>query len=414
MTFQSFSLSSAEAGHGRAAGGLVNARTLAVLILGCLVVWATTVAGLMTRTPGEDMTDIETFWLVGHLFWDGRLAEAYVAESLFAAQQGVLQTQNFMPYTYPPQFNFVTALIGAVPVWIGFAVFSAVSCGLYALALRRFGAAQAAFAFVVVFPAVALNLRTGQNGFLIAGLLALAVQAALARRVAGGAVLGLAAMKPHMAAGVGLAALLTRQWGLAALSLAVFAATLGAALAVFGVDVLAQFRGATAEAMGFLRAGTYPLHRMVSVYAFVRSFGASADVAMAVQAVSAAAAVLGLIALALRRAAPEVVLAAALVAPLFVSPYAYDYDMTVAGVALALVAPRLIARATQRELTALLALGWVATGWGVPMSFVDEQDIRLGGVAWLPSIQAVVNVGMLALVAAVLRRPAADSEGAVR
>lgn len=401
------------------AGGFVTRRTFALLVVGCLVIWAVSAHGFMMAAGSDDyvMTDIDTFWLVGHLIWEGRLAEAYSADTLFAAQESILNTHSFMPYTYPPQFNFLAALIGAVPMWISFAIVAGGSFALYMLGLRRIAPAQAAFAFVMVLPAVMINLRTGQNGLLIAGLLAFAAAGVMERRAVSGVFLGLAAMKPHMAAGVGLAALLTRQWGLAALSLGVFSATLGAALAVFGAGLFPLFQAATEEAMEFLRQGAYPLHRMVSVYAFARSFGASADVALTAQAVAAVAAVALLVGMAVRRVDTPLLIAAALVTPLFISPYAYDYDMTLAGVALAIVAPRLLERATQRELLLLMAGAWVATGWGVPTSFLDERDFvtvqRLAEESIL-SVQAPVNVALVLGIAMILRRGVPATAGVAR
>ncbi|MEN9409225.1 MAG: hypothetical protein RL216_1199 [Pseudomonadota bacterium] len=416
MTMQGLSVGGTGKDEGKAAG-LVSRKTVALLLVCCLVIWFTTAFRLWVDagSDGYVMTDIDTFWLVGHMVWEGRLAEAYSADTLFAAQESVLKTHSFMPYTYPPQFNFLTALIGAVPVWMSFALFAGASFALYLLALWRIAPAQAAFAFVMVLPAVMINLRTGQNGLLIAGLLGLAAAGVMERRAVGGMFLGLAAMKPHMAAGVGLAALLTGQWRLAALSLGVFAATLGAALAVFGPELMPLFRGATQEAMGFLREGAYPLHRMVSVFAFARSFGASADVALMAQAVAAVVAMGMLAVMALRRVDMPLLIAAALVAPLFVSPYAYDYDMTLAGVALAIVAPRLVVRARKRELLVLLAGVWIATGWGAPSSFLEEQEVvtvaRLAGES-LWSVQCLVNIALVAGISAILRR-AHRAEGSV-
>lgn len=390
------------------AGGLVTGRTLLVLCLACLAVAAKTLVDLYLKSVGRggpSTTDIETFWLVGWLIRQGRLTEAYDATAFFAVQAEVLQTESFMPYTYPPQFNFLTAAMGLMPVWLAYALMLAAGLALYAVALRRLSPGQAGFAFVMVFPAILVNIRTGQNGLLLAGLLALAVQGLLAGGAwRGGLALGLAAIKPHMALGVGAAALLMGRWRLAAVALATGLVTLGAALLAFGTDQLHLIPAATAQAMGFLRDGAYPLHRMVSVYALFRSLGASADLAMAAQAALAVAVLAGLALLALRRAAPHILLAAALTAPLLISPYAYDYDMALAGIALALVAPALLARSRPAERIALLAGAWLACGWGIPTAMIAAAP-DAGQAADLPSIQAGVNLLMLLAIARILSRP---------
>lgn len=390
--------------------GIVSRRTLILMVLGCLFVGLKTVFDLYLKSAGlvdYVMTDIDTFWLVGWLYWDGRIADAYSAATLFAAQADVLQTQSFMPYTYPPQYNFVTVALGTMPVWLAYSVFIVATTALYFKAVQTISAGHLALVFVMVFPSFLVNIRTGQNGFLVAGIVALAAQGILGTGLRGGVALGLAAIKPHVAIGIGAAALLTGRFQLAAVAMATCAATLAVAALVFGVDLFPMMISASQEAMGFLRSGAYPLHRMVSVYAFARTFGASADAAMMVQAAAAMIACGTVILLALRRCDKTIIVAAALVMPLFISPYAYDYDMTLAGVALALVAPRLVAQWRSWEMLALLGIAWVAMGWGLAMTFLNEQE----GVQTLaenmmsyPSIQAPLNIVLVLLIAHVLRR----------
>lgn len=397
-----------------AAPDLVSRRTIIVMALVCLVAGLKTVFDLYLKSAGlveYVMTDIDTFWLVGWLYWDGRLADAYSAATLFAAQNEVLQTESFMPYTYPPQYNFVTAALGAVPAWLAYAVFVPATFALYLKAIQQISARHLAFVFVMIFPALLVNIRSGQNGFLVAGIVALAAQGILGTGLnaglRGGVALGLAAIKPHVAIGIGAAALLTGRWGVAALAMATCAATLGAAALVFGTDLFTLMLAASQEALGFLRSGDYPLHRMVSVYAFARTFGASADMAMMVQIAAGVAIVGFVILLALRRSDKTVIVAAAMIAPLFMSPYVYDYDMTLAGVALALVAPRLLAQGRSWEMMALLAIAWVATGWGIAMSFLTEQDgvrTTAENLTFYPSIQAPLNLVLVLVIAHVLRR----------
>jgi hypothetical protein len=55
----------------------------------------------------------------------------------------------------------------------------------------------------------------------------------------------------------------------------------------------------------------------------------------------------------------------AALASLFVSPYAYDYDLPLYGVALALLLPDLLRQARRGEELALLGLGWFVGGYGL-------------------------------------------------
>jgi hypothetical protein len=401
---------------GSAAPGLAKRSTILVLALLCLVAGLKTVVDFYMKSEGlipYVMTDIDTFWLAGWLYWDGRLGDAYRTSTLFAAQTDVLKSESFMPYTYPPQYNFLTVALGAVPVWVSYAIFAPLSLALYLVAVRNLAPGHLGLVFLLIFPAILVNVRTGQNGLLVAGLVALAARGILVPNLRAGVALGLAAIKPHIAIGIGAAAILTGQWRLAGLAIATCLVTLGAAAAVFGPQMFTLMLSASAEAMGFLKMGVYPLHRMVSVYAFLRSFGAPAEVALAVQSCFALLAVGGLLFLAYRRVDRIVLVAAAIVAPLFISPYAYDYDMTLVGVALALLAPRLISQARPGQITILLGLLWVATIWGIPTTLIREMSGLVHTYEdpnMFPSVQALLNLAAIIFVARILRQAPAMTE----
>jgi hypothetical protein len=177
---------------------------------------------------------------------------------------------------------------------------------------------------------------------------------------------------------------------------------------VLGPSIWSAFLGAVAEARGFLEQGLYPLFRMISAYAVVRTLGASAPMAMAVQA-GVALVALGLVALAIRRRMPgRQVIGLTVLASLLVSPYAYDYDLPMLGVGLALLAPDLLARTTPRERTAVFALAWIASGWGLAMTGVlrlwyGEEGLPLGAMP--PSLAGLALAGLVGLIWRVLRRP---------
>ena len=76
---------------------------------------------------------------------------------------------------------------------------------------------------------------------------------------------------------------------------------------------------------------------------------------------------------------------------------------------------RLVVRARKRELLVLLAGVWIATGWGAPSSFLEEQEVvtvaRLAGES-LWSVQCLVNIALVAGISTILRR-AHRAEGSV-
>jgi hypothetical protein len=83
---------------------------------------------------------------------------------------------------------------------------------------------------------------------------------------------------------------------------------------------------------------------MVSLYASFRSFGLGAGFAFFMQALAGTLALLAIAVVVKRGYSIRVCLASALLATLFISPYLYDYDLVVLGVALALILPDLVKR----------------------------------------------------------------------
>jgi hypothetical protein len=61
----------------------------------------------------------------------------------------------------------------------------------------------------------------------------------------------------------------------------------------------------------------------------------------------------------------RLVMAGTMIGSLFISPYNYDYDLAILGLAIACVLPDLLARTRQWESVLLCGLTWLTTGWGL-------------------------------------------------
>lgn len=365
---------------------------------------------------GASFIDFDAFRVAGHLVWRGAIEQAYRFETLLAFQRSFGEPNAFLPWTYPPVFNLVVAPFALLPRGLAYAVFTGSTLVAYLLILRRLAGPHLGPLLALVFPALAVTVACGQNGFLTGSLVGAACLSLMRRDPRAGIPLGLMAIKPHLAVGFALQAVMTRDWRTALIAASV--ATTFAALAtlLLGPGVWGAFREGVGEAGVFLERGLYPLYRMISAYAVVRSLGAPAAVALAVQAGIAILA-LGLIGLAIRRRMPfHQVAGLTTLATLLVSPYAYDYDLPILGVGLALLGPDLLMRATHRTRLALFALVWIACGWGLAMTGLlhhryGETDIPLGVTA--PSLGGLALVAAIGLIWRILSRqplraPASD------
>lgn len=354
------------------------------------------------------LNDYEDFYVVGRLWREGDILAAYDNDYLMAAQQRFTGAQTFMPWAYPPQLTALMPLLPLAGLGGSFLLFMGASLAIYFVVLLRCDARHAGAALLAVYPALVLDARLGQNGFLTGALIGLFLLAFRARRDAAGAPLGLMVIKPHLAAVIGLLTLLERRWKVAAIAAAIVVATSVAATLVLGTGVWPTFLSGIRDAGGYLREGAYPLYRMSSVYAGVRSFDLPANLAMAVH-VAVAMLAIGLVALAWRRKlATNRLLALAGVASVFISPYNYDYDLACLAVALCLVLPELLERMDLGETLLFYALAWVGSGAGLAQHF---HAVLLAGTTAHPhgsplnwSFQAMGVLAAAALAAKVLRR----------
>ena len=308
--------------------------------------------------PGRpDIVDFHEITVAGRLAADGRLAQAYDPAVMASLQRAFGGRDTFLPFGYPPPFALVLAPLSRLPLVTAFLLFDAVTLTAFVAVLRRLAGAWFWPALLATSPAVLIDLKIGQNGLLTAALAGLSVASLLDRRGlgAGFSAGALAAIKPHVAATLPVLMLLRRDGRALVAAVLVSAMLWGLALALFGTASAAAFLGSLGFAGRFLAEGAFPLHRMASVYAAALSLGVPPPVALAIQGIVAVAALCGAIAVARRLDDARATAGLTLASVAFVSPYFYDYDLTIFGAGLALTLPVLAARLTPRGLIALLA-----------------------------------------------------------
>jgi hypothetical protein len=238
-------------------------------------------------------------------------------------------------------------------------------------------------------------------------LIGLACIGFLRRRSAAGLPLGLMVIKPHLAAGFALYALAAGRWRTAMVAVLTVVVASALATTFLGASVWAAFLHGMGEARALLETGSYPLFRLVSVYAALRSAGASATVALSGQAVVALLALTAL-SLSVRRRLPlRQQLGFAVFGCLLITPYAYDYDLPIFGIGLALLLPDLSRLGSWREQAAVFGLSFFTSGWGlVKTGTIDALGISREEVA---SVAGVTLLGLFVLVCRILARDLGDA-----
>jgi hypothetical protein len=364
------------------------------IVIGLMLAYSSLEYAFVALGPsGRPFIDFDAFHLAGQLVWRGEINKAYSFASMAPLERSLSGRDDFLPWTYPPQFDLVVALLALLPLGLAYVVFTAGTLAAYLAVLKKIAAQSFVTVLILMCPVILLTLRGGQNGFLTGALIGLLCLGMEARAPWAGAPLGLMIVKPHLAIAFAIYALVNRCWRTVFVAAGVVAATFVLATVLLGPDIWAAFIGGIKEAGAFLEQGLYQLPRMVSPYAAVRSFNFPAWAAGGAQFLTAIAA-LGLVARAGRRFSRKQSLGLTAIASPLISPYAYDYDLPILGVGLALLLPALTRVATDRERLALYVLVIFAGGFGM---ICEDAPVSLAGFALL---------GVLGLTRRLLQRSA--------
>lgn len=367
-------------------GALVVALNAAILLAGIL---------LREGTPGR--VDFVAFQAAARLALGGEAAAAYDPERLRLVQAEILglppeELVGFLGWLNPPHFLFVVLPFGPPPyAWAWFAWILA-SVAVLALAVRAVMPGLAPVIAVLGTPSVLISLGVGQNGALIAALMAWTLALLDRRPGAAGLALGLLTIKPQFGLLFPLLLALTGRWRVFAAAAATALAAMAASWLAFGAEAWRGFLpvvSGTAER--YLAPGADSLARIQSVHAWVMVETGRPALAWALHGAVALAAVAVVLRLWLRRPeGPEEARAAAAIAGVFLlTPYAWTYDTPALG-----VAALFLARAARRDgwlpgekallilvpAAILLVLVWrshpaiAPLAWGAMLAFAWRRD----------------------------------------
>jgi hypothetical protein len=317
----------------------------------------------------RELADFDAFHIVAQRVWRGDLDQVYHFEALLKMQmEAAGGMTGFMPWTYPPQYGLLLAPFAFLPVGVGYLLFTTATLALYLLTLRAISGANFAQVLVILFPALAITIGCGQNGFLTGALIALVCLNVERRQWLAGLALGAMVIKPHLAIAVGVYLLATRRWvAFATAAVVVLTSSLLCTL-LFGWQIWIAWLGAIRESASFLEQGFYPLFRMISAYAALYMAGFSANAAFWGQVAVAGLALLAVLVGVARGLSSKFALGITVMISVMISPYAYDYDLPILGIGLALALPDLAGMASPRERDVTYGLILLAGAYGLLQS----------------------------------------------
>jgi hypothetical protein len=368
---------------------LPRALVFALLLLVLAVPFIRPVAILFADGPGP-LSDFDLFYGSARAIVAGDAARLYDEAWFNAWQQRLFGGGIGGIWTYPPPYVALIAPLALVPRPLAMLLFTMGTLVAYLLVVRRLAGAWLGLTLLLLTPLLMSVVILGQNGLLTGTLTGLAVIGLTEQRRWAGVPLGLMIIKPHLAAGLAVNRLVARDGATvltAALTVALAAA---AATLALGSGIWPAFLAAVAHTSARLAGDGFPLYRMVSVYTAARTLGAAPAVATAAQGVMAVLA-LAAIVVAQRRLPLRQGLGIACLAGLMISPYAFDYDLPVAGIGLVLLLPALARHGRLAELLLAYAAFLLAACWGSTVNHGPGlSPLAAGGLA-MPVLLALVS-----------------------
>ena len=283
--------------------------------------------------------DFVNVWSAGKLVLDGHPALAYdwdIQKQVQIAVLGQSYEGNFA-WHYPPPFLFVAALLAHFPYAVAFIGWAAISLVPYLAVMRAIVGRPFGWLLAASFPVVLTNTLVGQNGFLTASLIGGSLYLMPTRPVLAGICLGLLSYKPQYGLLFPLVLIAASQWTVFFTGGVVAAAMAFVSWLAFGTETWqAFFHWLPMFSQAFLTEGRAPWGKMQSIFALVRYFGGTEQLAWVFQWImNGAVAVLLVLMWRSSRIGYPLKAAALAAGCLLVTPYLFLYDMMVLAIALA-------------------------------------------------------------------------------
>lgn len=281
---------------------------------------------------GRDFVNVFTS---GRFVIEGKLVDLY-DKSAYRAWQ----TSEFgwgihdHMYSYPPVTLLYTPAFGAIPYFWSLALWTVVSLLLFGLAARPWLAREKLpEALALILPTTIVCVWAGHYGLIMGALWLSAWHHLDSRPKLSGVMTGLMIIKPHMAILMPILFLRKKAWTAMATAAATVAVLVGISILFFGIDLWRVYLESTSQnQLSLLHAThTFFAKMMPTVSPALFAYGFPAQLVWPVQVAVATSIII--LMWRYMPADPHRAGLAAAVATFLILPYAFNYDMTVVGLA---------------------------------------------------------------------------------
>ncbi|MDE2343805.1 MAG: DUF2029 domain-containing protein [Betaproteobacteria bacterium] len=275
--------------------------------------------------------------------------------------------------------------MGYVSYGAAYLGFMVASIAIYWQIMKHLLPMKAAMWCVAAFPGIWINLLTGQNGMLTAAIASAALIVLPKSQMLAGALIGLLAIKPHLAMLFPVALVAAGAWEaivVAALTAGIFAMLGGL---VLGLDTWSHWQHSLGLARAIMEGGGTAV-MMPTAFSFLRMLQAPLAVAYTAQSLVAIGATAAVWHVWRTNVDFPVKAAALMTASLLATPYLFEYDLAWLGPVLAWMAPVIYRNERGRYERELLLAAWclpVLTVLIARMIHVQAGPWVLGALLWM-------------------------------
>ncbi len=363
-------------------------RRFAVILWSCLaafcgafvIYYYSRAGGLIDHTGHLIGRDFVVFWNASVLTLDGQAAKVFDQGQFHSAHERFVGgPYPLHPWLYPPHALLYSWPLGLMPYLLSYALWSVVTLALYLAAAGKRHLAGVGTLALILAPATFVNFLAGQNGFLSAALLIAGMRLLDRRPALAGILLGLLCFKPQLGILVPIALVAARLWrpffGASMTVLGVVALSVVA----FGLESWQSYLSQIAinQSLIFERGSGLFVLMMPTPLMATRILGLGDVAGYGVQALFSLCAVLGIYTTFRKRADRSLQVAVLLVGVFLVTPYGFNYDMTLTSVAVLWGFERAVKTGFLPGEMLLLALVWALP---ILVMGTNAQGLPLGPV----------------------------------
>jgi len=283
-------------------------------------------------------TDFISFYAAGHLALDGLPAQAFdwdILKPIEVAKLGQDFAGN-LPWHYPPPFLFVASVLALLPYSVAFIGWVLASLVPYVAVMRAIVGHRFGVLLALAIPIAFMNALVGQTGFLTAALIGGTLYLIPIRPLLAGICLGLLTYKPQYGLLFPIALIAAGHWRVFVSASVTAIAMFVVSWLAFGTESwLAFFHWLPRSSQAILTEGKATWWKLQSIYAMVRYFGGTEQLAWTFQFVLSASVAVVLALMWRSRVSYHLKAAALAAGTLLATPYLAIYDMMVLAIPIA-------------------------------------------------------------------------------